>query len=119
MHSHGACVALRLHIRGPVWAPCFTMHPKASVMAKDAKAHNRHMTTQHGKTLNAHAPHTAADAAVDQHPFERLTPDVVLDALASVDLWGDGRLTTLNSYENHVYLAHLDEACQGHTSPWC
>jgi Ser/Thr protein kinase RdoA (MazF antagonist) len=72
------------------------------------------MTTQHGKTLNAHAPHTAADAAVDQHPFERLTPDVVLDALASVDLWGDGRLTTLNSYENRVYLAHLDEPCQGH-----
>ena len=72
------------------------------------------MTTQHGKTLNAHAPHTAAHAPVDQHPFERLTPDVVLDALASVELWGDGRLTTLNSYENRVYLAHLDEPAQGH-----
>jgi hypothetical protein len=92
-------------------SPCIPRHPS---WVKDAKAHNRHMTTQHGKTLNAHAPHTAADAAVDQHPFERLTPDVVLDALASVDLWGDGRLTTLNSYENRVYLAHLDEPCQGH-----
>ncbi|MBY0465433.1 MAG: serine/threonine protein kinase [Burkholderiales bacterium] len=72
------------------------------------------MTTQHGKTLNPHAPHAVADTPVDQHPFERLTPDVVLDALASVDLWGDGRLTTLNSYENRVYLAHLDEPAQGH-----
>ena len=79
-------------------------------------AHNQRMTSQHGKTLNPHAPHTAADTSGDQHPFERLTPDVVLDALASVDLWGDGRLTTLNSYENRVYLAHLDEPVQGHTS---
>lgn len=30
-------------------------------------------------------------------------PDVVLDALASIGLWGDGRLTALCSYENRVY----------------
>ena len=42
------------------------------------------------------------------HPYDALTPDVVLDALSSVGLEGDGRLTTLNSYENRVYLAHLD-----------
>jgi hypothetical protein len=41
-----------------------------------------------------------ADAAA--HPYELLTPDVVLDALASVGLWGDGRLTALSSYENRV-----------------
>ncbi len=29
------------------------------------------------------------------HPYENLTPDVVLDALASVGLWGDGRLMAL------------------------
>jgi Ser/Thr protein kinase RdoA (MazF antagonist) len=36
-------------------------------------------------------------------PFAGLTPDVVLDALASVDLEGDGRMLALNSYENRVY----------------
>ncbi len=42
------------------------------------------------------------------HPFEALTPDLVQDALAAVGLYGDGRLTALSSYENRVYLAHLD-----------
>lgn len=43
------------------------------------------------------------------HPFESLTPDRVLDALASVGLYGDGRLMALSSYENRVYLAHLED----------
>ena len=42
------------------------------------------------------------------HPFATLTPDFVLDALAALGLMGDGRLMTLNSYENRVYLAHLE-----------
>ena len=42
------------------------------------------------------------------HPFEQLTPDFVMDALASVGLMGDGRLMALNSYENRVYLAQLE-----------
>ncbi len=45
-----------------------------------------------------------------EHPYDHLTPDVVLDALSSVGLEGDGRLTALNSYENRVYLAHLESA---------
>ncbi|MCD2511028.1 serine/threonine protein kinase [Comamonas endophytica] len=43
------------------------------------------------------------------HPYEQLTPDVVLDALACVGLYGDGRLTALGSYENRVYQAHLED----------
>jgi Ser/Thr protein kinase RdoA (MazF antagonist) len=43
-----------------------------------------------------------------RHAFETLTPDVVLDALASRGLIGDGRLTALSSYENRVYLVHLE-----------
>ena len=39
----------------------------------------------------------------------QLTPDVVLDALASVGLYGDGRLMALSSYENRVYQARLDD----------
>jgi Ser/Thr protein kinase RdoA (MazF antagonist) len=42
-------------------------------------------------------------------PYAGLTPDCVLDALGSVGLFGDGRLLTLNSYENRVYQVWLDE----------
>ena len=42
------------------------------------------------------------------HAYEHLTPDVVLDALASVGLSGDGRMMALSSYENRVYQAHLE-----------
>lgn len=44
-----------------------------------------------------------------QHPFSSLTPDVVLDALDSIGLRGDGRLLALNSYENRVYQAGMEE----------
>jgi Ser/Thr protein kinase RdoA (MazF antagonist) len=49
-----------------------------------------------------------------RHPYEALTPDVVLDALASIGLYGDGRLMALGSYENRVYQAHLEEPVDGH-----
>ena len=42
------------------------------------------------------------------HVYEHLTPDVVLDALDSVGLTGDGRLMALSSYENRVYQVHLE-----------
>ena len=42
-------------------------------------------------------------------PYEGLTPDTVLDALESVGLRGDGRLLALNSYENRVYQASLED----------
>jgi Ser/Thr protein kinase RdoA (MazF antagonist) len=42
-------------------------------------------------------------------PFTSLTPDSVLDALDSIGLRGDGRLLALNSYENRVYLAGMEE----------
>ncbi|MFM9880259.1 MAG: serine/threonine protein kinase [Burkholderiaceae bacterium] len=48
------------------------------------------------------------ESSASQHPFSALTPDVVLDALSSVGLQGDGRLLALNSYENRVYLVHLE-----------
>ncbi len=43
------------------------------------------------------------------HPFSRLDPAMVLDALDSVGLYGDGRLLALNSYENRVYRAGCEE----------
>jgi len=47
--------------------------------------------------------------APQTHPYDDLTPDVVLDALSQIGLEVDGRLTALNSYENRVYLVHLED----------
>ena len=43
------------------------------------------------------------------HPYSALTPDVVLDACAGIGLRPDGRLLSLNSYENRVYQVWLEE----------
>lgn len=48
-----------------------------------------------------------------RHPYDSLTPDAVLDALASVGLHGDGRLLALSSYENRVYQIHLEDPFEG------
>ena len=42
------------------------------------------------------------------HAYEALTPDVIQDALSSIGLDLDGRLSALSSYENRVYLAMLE-----------
>jgi Ser/Thr protein kinase RdoA (MazF antagonist) len=46
------------------------------------------------------------------HPYQRLTPEVALDALESVGYRCDGRLLALNSYENRVYLVGLEDDTQ-------
>ena len=56
---------------------------------------------------------TPSPAHLPTHPFEALTPDVVMDALASVGLYGDGRLLALSSYENRVYQLHLESDIGG------
>ena len=43
------------------------------------------------------------------HPYQALTPSVVLDALSELGLAVDGRLSALSSYENRVYQVHLDD----------
>jgi Ser/Thr protein kinase RdoA (MazF antagonist) len=43
------------------------------------------------------------------HPFSALGPECVLDALDSVGLRSDGRLLALNSYENRVYQAGIED----------
>ena len=61
--------------------------------------------------MQPHSP-AGADAGPSEpslHPYETLTPDVVLDALATLDLHGDGRLQALSSYENRVYQIHLED----------
>ncbi len=42
------------------------------------------------------------------HPFSRLTPDLILDAVEGVGFAADGRLLALNSYENRVWQLGID-----------
>ncbi len=49
----------------------------------------------------------------DPHPYQALTPDLVLDALDAIGLHGDGRLMALSSYENRVYQVELADPAQG------
>ena len=46
---------------------------------------------------------------MDAHPYAKLTPDLVLDAIASAGLRPDGRLIGLSSYENRVYQLGLED----------
>ncbi|CAN7493227.1 serine/threonine protein kinase [Massilia sp. LjRoot122] len=53
--------------------------------------------------------HSSTEANPQAHPFARLDPQTVLEAVESVGLYGDGRLLALNSYENRVYQVGLEE----------
>lgn len=44
------------------------------------------------------------------HPYDALTPDRILDALESTGLAADGRLLSLNSFENRVYQLGVEDA---------
>lgn len=46
----------------------------------------------------------------DGHPYSRLTPDLILDAVEACGLRVDGRLLALNSYENRVYQVGIEDA---------
>jgi len=49
------------------------------------------------------------DAAISATPYDRLTPDVILDAIESTGFLADGRMLALNSYENRVYQIGIEE----------
>ena len=44
------------------------------------------------------------------HPYDALTPDLILDSVESSGLRCDGRLLALNSFENRVYQVGVEEA---------
>lgn len=44
-----------------------------------------------------------------QHPFDRLTPDFIMDAIESQGYRCDCRILTLNSYENRVYQIGIED----------
>ena len=44
-----------------------------------------------------------------EHPYDRLTPDLILRALEASGFRCDGRLLALNSYENRVYQVGIED----------
>ena len=46
---------------------------------------------------------------MSSHPYDLLTPDVVIDAVESTGRLSDARLLALNSYENRVYQVGIEE----------
>jgi Ser/Thr protein kinase RdoA (MazF antagonist) len=52
---------------------------------------------------------TADSTRPSGHPYDALTPDVVLDAIDSVGAQTNGSLLALNSYENRVYQVGIED----------
>jgi Ser/Thr protein kinase RdoA (MazF antagonist) len=59
--------------------------------------------------MNAADGDSAPTPPATSRPYADLTPHAVLDALADVGLFGDGRLLQLNSYENRVFQVALED----------
>jgi len=49
------------------------------------------------------------DTADTSHPYDQLTPDMILSSLESCGFQCDGRLLALNSYENRVYQVGIED----------
>jgi len=66
------------------------------------------MTPHHLNSGPSGTEVNTAPPSAGGHPFDRLTPQAVLDALDAVGQRGDGRLLQLNSYENRVFQVMLE-----------
>jgi Ser/Thr protein kinase RdoA (MazF antagonist) len=47
---------------------------------------------------------------MNEHPYDRLSPDLVIDAVESAGYLSDARLLALNSYENRVYQVGIEDS---------
>ncbi len=67
---------------------------------------------QPNNRYNAEFTHRTVRVAMTEslaHPYEALTPDLVLDAVESGGSLSDARILALNSYENRVYQIGMEE----------
>ncbi|MBB5322078.1 serine/threonine protein kinase [Marinobacter oulmenensis] len=54
-------------------------------------------------------PTETPDPQTSSHPYDALTPDIILDAMEEAGFAVSGRLFALNSYENRVYQVGLED----------
>ncbi len=78
----------------------------------DAIALERAIAAEGPRSFAEGPKDTALQPGSTLHPYAALTPERVLDAIESIGYRCDGRLLTLNSYENRVYLVGLDDGSQ-------
>ena len=52
---------------------------------------------------------TSSVSRSDPHPYNQLTPDVIIAAVESLGRDSDRRILALNSYENRVYQVGLEQ----------
>lgn len=57
----------------------------------------------------AKSSRTPRAAPAGPHPYERLTPNVIIAAVESLGYLCDGRILALNSYENRVYQVGMEQ----------
>lgn len=50
-----------------------------------------------------------SSTATSPHPYDRLTPDIIIEAVESLGHPSDGRILALNSYENRVYQVGMED----------
>lgn len=58
---------------------------------------------------SGHNADSDASAPSGQHPFDRLTPELIMSAVESAGYLCDGRFFALNSYENRVYQVGVED----------
>ena len=51
-----------------------------------------------------------AEHTPQSHPYEKLSPDLVMDAVEANGYLTDARILALNSYENRVYQVGIEDS---------
>ena len=51
-----------------------------------------------------------AESNTNEHPYQKLSPDTVIEAVESTGRYSDARILALNSYENRVYQVGIEDS---------
>ena len=80
--------------------------PNKDELDDDNRGNRLSVDDAHAEQVNP----VSAQQSISVHPYQRLTPDVVIDAVESTQRFSDARILALNSYENRVYQVGIEES---------
>ena len=80
--------------------------PNTDELDDDNRGNRLSVDDAHAEQVNP----VSAQQSISVHPYQRLTPDVVIDAVESTQRFSDARILALNSYENRVYQVGIEES---------
>jgi Ser/Thr protein kinase RdoA (MazF antagonist) len=72
--------------------------------------HNYNQSQGPGNEQEQNQDHNQPELDPQDHPYSKLTPDMVMDAAESTGLRCDARILELNSYENRVYQIGVEDS---------